>query len=522
MNRITIRILSGFFFFVVLVSFIQVLRNRSFWLDEAALMDNLIQRNSSSLLFHGSLAHSQQFPKVYLILIDLLVRSFGYTPFWARVLPLCFGLAAVAVWLWLFWERYGSERRQWMPLIVAAGMLVVSADVLRYTYEFKQYSAELFFCGALLALYQTRLLSEKRRFVLIVWIVLLSLLFSYSALVVLAVICGLMALEWKVWVYDPKERYFAIVSGIAGSLLLVFLYSVDYKYGFHGSGLHEYWAPLFVSGNTFTGKVISLYKLHWHFMFDWWRTEWGPMCERLAPKGAWYVLPLRTFRNPDIKNVLYVLVTAVSVSSLWNWRRLIRDRDVLGPTVLVVIAMAVLAWMHIYPWGESRLTLYAMPLVIILMIEGMLLACRVFIKVLHQPVVCYLFWLPLIWLVFRNGVFMAGAFTTAKMPEDIDPAMRLLNPNQSHYLAVPPLADLVLRTYASRPKEIQFLYETETPIERMRDIVGKEPLYFIWVHGAPALTSAGIPAAYDHFYRTADVLYCADRDYGATLLLLRP
>jgi len=515
---------AAFFLYAALIVVIQAVRDRSFWLDEATLMENLMARSPHGILFGGALSGTQQFPKIYLALIDGVVRTMGFTTFAARLLPLGFGLAAFAVWLWLFYERYARPETQWFPFVVSCGLLVVSCYPLAYAYEFKQYSAELFFGGAMLALYQTKMFSPNKRLVLLSVVGAASLLFGYSTILVSTVVCGIAVLELTFWTQGAGNRKIAIIGFLVMTVLFLFLWRIDYQFGFQGGNgavLHDYWTPQFAVGNTFVAKLKSLEKLYWHFLFDWWRTEWGNMCESLAAPGAWYLWPWRTFRNPDIKNTLYVLVACVLARNAWRWVSLIRRRDVLGPSLVILAAMPVLAWMHLYPWGQSRLTLYGMPLVILLMVEALAFACAVLGKFRVKPVWQGLIWVPFLWAILRSGVFMAGGFAFARLGEDLNPAIRRITPAESPFLAVGASADQVLRTYHRLPDGFRLFYDMQTSPDEMQTVVNRRPLYYIWAHNPPPRNALGVPAGDERYYHRVETLYSGDAVYGPELLLLK-
>lgn len=108
--------------------------NRSIWLDEAALANNVIQ-NSTIDLITKPLAYGQSAPIGFLVAEKLLVTWISESEKVLRLLPLGAGMLLLVMALWL-----GSMVfTQPLPRLVFVGLVAYSPILIFYSIEFKQY-----------------------------------------------------------------------------------------------------------------------------------------------------------------------------------------------------------------------------------------------------------------------------------------------------------------------------------------------------------------------------------------------
>ncbi len=136
---------------VALVGFGIVLRvaqyafNRSLWLDELLLAENLIDRSIPQLL--EPLSYNQGAPIGFLVLSKLVAASFGYGELALRAIPLLSGIFSVAL-VALLAYRITDYR----TAVIAVMCFATIDQLIYYSSEFKQYSSDVVATAAILLL----------------------------------------------------------------------------------------------------------------------------------------------------------------------------------------------------------------------------------------------------------------------------------------------------------------------------------------------------------------------------------
>lgn len=123
----------------------QLLANRSLWLNEALLVNNVVQRDYVELL--EPLAGDQGAPVLFLWLERTAVIAGGNNELALRMIPFLAGLALMPV-------VYEIGRRLVSPLTgtVAVALVAFSPAAIRYSTEVKQYSTDAFLCALVVLL----------------------------------------------------------------------------------------------------------------------------------------------------------------------------------------------------------------------------------------------------------------------------------------------------------------------------------------------------------------------------------
>ena len=119
--------------------------NRSIWMDEAALANNVIQYSLGDLVT-WPLMHGQSAPVGFLAVVKLLVIWISESEKVLRLVPLGAGLLSVAVAAWI--GALVFEKR--LPRLVFTSLVSFSPILIFYSTEFKQYILDV--CLALLIL----------------------------------------------------------------------------------------------------------------------------------------------------------------------------------------------------------------------------------------------------------------------------------------------------------------------------------------------------------------------------------
>lgn len=130
----------------MLLRFSQYLSNRSLWLDEAFLADNLFTLSYAGLL-HQPLLHLQTAPPFFLWLVKALISIFGSSEYSLRLLPLLAGCASLPLY-YLLLKRVIPGAGS----VMALALFSFSSNLIYYASELKPYSWEVL-VGILLALF---------------------------------------------------------------------------------------------------------------------------------------------------------------------------------------------------------------------------------------------------------------------------------------------------------------------------------------------------------------------------------
>ena len=121
------------------------IQGRDLIIDEANIARNIYERNFIELL--SPLDYEQYAPPVYLWITKLCTVLFGFAEWSLKLYPLLCGIAAVWV-LYKLLQRLIPADTTWYPL----GLFAVTAIIVRYASEVKQYSPDVFITLLLLLL----------------------------------------------------------------------------------------------------------------------------------------------------------------------------------------------------------------------------------------------------------------------------------------------------------------------------------------------------------------------------------
>lgn len=162
-----------------ILAFIQFYYNRSLWLDEAMLANNIIDKNFIDLL--KPLDNYQAAPVLFLWVVKLSSLLAGTSELALRTFSfLCFAFAGI------FFLRYLKKHTQnIIVLVFALGLFVFNAFLIRYSSELKQYITDVFFSTLFLFLIQHYTLNKSKRTLLILTIAGVSGVFFSHIVVIL-------------------------------------------------------------------------------------------------------------------------------------------------------------------------------------------------------------------------------------------------------------------------------------------------------------------------------------------------
>lgn len=212
----------------------QLLVDRSLWVDEALLAQNILDRDLGGLV--EPLGGEQGAPVGYLWLLRMLVVGFGPTASWMR-LP---SLVAGVVLLPLVWVL--ARRLLPAPSAVAAtAMVAISPGLIRYSVELKQYSLDVALAVALVLLAHVVVERRSPRSVLALTVFgACAVWLSHAAVLVLAGVGLFLFLRALAWRDAALIRAVATAGLVWGGVLIV-LYLVSLRDLTENEFLTDYW-----------------------------------------------------------------------------------------------------------------------------------------------------------------------------------------------------------------------------------------------------------------------------------------
>ncbi len=230
------------FFGLTLPLLIVICRNRSLWLDEAALGYNIVSRSYSELL--QPLSDQQAAPIGYLLLSKACNSLFGYNDIAVR-------LPSIIAYLCLFFilGRRASRSPEWLLRFV---FIVSAAGVIKYAFELKQYIYDVLLMVVLLA-YGDFILSSSR----------LSFLFS-TASVLLSNVTFIQLPLFSLLISLKHSRSHA---SLLWRFLLVLLPLVIYYFFFvynhpTSDSMHQSWSQHFLFSGKDNALAFVLHRLN--------------------------------------------------------------------------------------------------------------------------------------------------------------------------------------------------------------------------------------------------------------------
>lgn len=308
---------------------------RPLWLDEASLLDNL--KNLSGHELFGVLRNCQAFPRAYLFAVKSVSGVFDYNPLALRSLPFLCMLAAFFLWMRVFTLAFAGIKERLLALF----SFTSSYYFIYYAAEFKQYSMDLLAAGV----FSLLILRQKKAAFLFLPILLF---FSYAAFFFLWIPAYMLLAAYL------KERKglglllgYAALSAAAGLLV----YRFDLRFNLDQGCLFGYWKDYFIC----TDSAYCFMK---------------SFTEGLRKLSTW------PFGNAKLFIKLGSVFMPFFLLGLYlSARKLFREA---ASGKFSLEALGFLLWcelfffgvLKIYPFTGERITLFFMPFVFMLIING--------------------------------------------------------------------------------------------------------------------------------------------------------
>jgi hypothetical protein len=369
------------------------LLNRSLWLDEAMLALNIIEKKPLALL--KPLDYSQAAPVLFVLIEKCFVLVFGDNDFAFRIFPLICGLASVPLF---FGFSSGLTGNRVIPAL-ALCLLACSRDFIYYSSEVKQYETDVFvLCAIYFTAFSESSFVVRHRKVLLSITGAVAVFLSNISVVALAIV-GLLLVYRCLRNKADRSMYLVPILVWAGCEIInffLFIYNNP-----NGPGMRAYWHDFFM-------------PFPWQAGFkDWLVTRISDIFSSMLPTPAviWHFPKLPT--PPVLSMALYAMgLIDFIVSKRFRLLYLCT-----GPVILHLL----LSSFQLYPF-YTRLTLYLLPLFLVVMANGLYALCRVFLR-LRYP------YLPYVAAAFVLLCFVWRAFVgyPFKSNEEIKPVLLTMN-----------------------------------------------------------------------------------------------
>lgn len=314
----------------------QYLPDRSFWLDEALLLPNILNKNLLQLL--GKLDNNQSSPPLFLWAERGMALAFGPSEHVMRFIPQLAGVASMVLFAILAWRVLAPAVVFWVVCWFA-----FSTDLIWHAVCIKQYSGDVLVSVLFLLLAigrcdqgETASNNPTRRLMLVAAFGAIAVWFSQPAIFMFTGIslCFLPAFHRRGrrgWI-----AYLACNLIVVVPFVLLYFTAMRHQ---RVDGLVNFWAD-----------DMADYSRPW--TIPWWIIrETYRLCE----------LPYKAL------GPLVVILTAVGGYSLWR-----RNRRLLGFYALPVVMTILAGCLRVYPYHGGRVTIFLVPAVLLLSGEALM------------------------------------------------------------------------------------------------------------------------------------------------------
>lgn len=327
------RIIIGFTFIGILSAIINFIYNRSLWVDEAMISLNIINSSFYDLL--KPLEMNQVAPIGFLLIQKMMAMVFNNQDWSLRIFPLVAYLLSVLLIYKLSFRFFNNEKIS----LLSAAMFSLNLLVVYYSTEAKQYSSDIFIC--LLLIYCTVCLfpfQNKNAVIKLLLLGFVSIWISNIAVIVL--------FSAGLWMFFLNLKKQSAQRGVLSLVLLSWLVSFLVYYILfiknHPSrnDMLVYWGRLysFMPSNFFSFEPYRFIYLKFYFIFS----------------------DILHFKKYSIVFILFYFLGLVV-----SFRKTKFSFLFIFPFILHFL----LSSQHLYPF-ETRLILYFIPLIIILLSAG--------------------------------------------------------------------------------------------------------------------------------------------------------
>ena len=317
-----------FILFGVSVAFLDLIQNKSLWLDEACLALNIVSKSYMDLL--NPLDYGQVSPIGFLFIEKFLFDIFGFGEWVLRLFPFVCFFVSIYIFFNLNLKLFSSIKIS----LIACVFFSLNFTLINYASEVKQYSVDVLF-SILIILSSLNIKNTKTvsAFILHTCLGVVAIWFSNIAVIVL-LSCGIYDIYYGIF-SSSKKSYnilFPIFLWITSFIFYYIFFISDHP---HTSNMTSYWTAHFMPNKIFSNEFnVFVYK-----------------------KTKMIFSSLLNFKEKWIFGfILYVLGILL----------LLKEKKIkyLYLICFPIIIHLILSLFHLYPFYE-RFILYLIPLIII-------------------------------------------------------------------------------------------------------------------------------------------------------------
>lgn len=385
----------------------------SLWIDEAFIALNIIDRSFFELL--EPLDYRQGAPFGFLALEKLAISALGTSEWVLRLVPFISGILA----LYLF-QIFARRFSQLSAVAVATGLFALSDRLIYFSAEVKQYSTDVAIALLLYLLLINKPIRHPSRlkYLLMAFFGSLALWFSHPTVFILAGV-GL-----PLWLVEIREKNWRGVFGYLSVFLTWFTSFVIF-----------YWVSL-RSLTSNEALQQSFQENHDAFM---------PLFPTSSQDINWFVENFFGFFNSPLgfpTSGIAAFCFLAGVYAIWH-----QDKLKLSLLILPILITLLASGLHQYPF-KSRLLLFTVPLVLLIIAEGLIYLCHCLRPDHHwlgYILAGLLFFHPLYYAAgnLKNPRFITNDSDYQRVREDIKPVLAYVRQNRQ-------VGDVIYLYYATQ------------------------------------------------------------------------
>lgn len=301
--------------------------NPSMWHDECALGWNIFHYDFFRLF--GLLNFLQVASPFFMITAKIFTKVFGESDFSLRLVTFFFSTCGMFLFFYLTTQIFRNK----LSILVSTFLFAINNNNILYSFEFKQYSCDIFFSTLCILLFYNLYYKDLSLKKIIIYSALLSLAIWFSFISIVIIVPGFLILLIKF--IKEKNNFLSInklrillipfcISGLLALKLYLITNYLNYQYG-----MNTYWADGFIKKD-----LSNLFSL-------------------LVNNSSYFYSPLEHSKLP----LLLILVGGIC---LYEKKKLL--------TIFLVssiLFLGFISWLGFYPF-LGRVILFLLPILYIL------------------------------------------------------------------------------------------------------------------------------------------------------------
>ena len=319
---ISIIVLIGIWLRCLVYSF-----NRSLWMDEAALANNLILPHS----ILNNMEYQQAAPPIFKLISLFNIHLLGNNEYALRLFPLICGILAIPLFWLIVKQIFNSKIAQTATITLFS----INYLLIYYSSEFKQYSSDVL-C-ALILIYtalKLNIYNTQRKNLILLSILYASVFWlSHTSLFVLA---GIFLVNFYELISEFKQKNKSQIKNYTVNIITTYLpsaFSFILYWFLHlntisnSNFMHNYWSDYFINNTANINFIMS-----------------------------------NTIKMLFYPNICYLTIFGICILGVITlYKTNLRNAQILTLPVLILLCAS---YLEIYPLGY-RLVLFTIPLILI-------------------------------------------------------------------------------------------------------------------------------------------------------------